>query len=154
MKKPIYLLIAFVQFIQVFAFAGNGFNYAAQGKQLSKDWLFKPLASKDVSLEVERVDGDINLHLYSQSMWGIDMIYVEKSKDPTDGFTRCKTVKVADHLILSKSYIGVVDEMPYASNIDCYYRIRTVSPSGATKIYPAVSLAPVFETETIETVER
>jgi CO dehydrogenase/acetyl-CoA synthase delta subunit len=120
----------------------------------SKPWLFKPLAASDVSLEVERIGGEVMLHLYSKNMRNVEMIYVEKSSDPTNGFSRCKTVKVSDFLVKSKNYIGVADVNPGSTNTDSYYRIRTVSTGGDTKIYSAVDLAPLYQVEPQETVER
>ena len=153
MNKSCYFLAPFVLFFTFVSVAGNGINYAAQGKP-TKDWLYKSINSKDINLEVERIGDAVLLHLYSQSMWSVENIYIEKSKDPTDGFVRCKSVKVADNLAKSKTYISVADEMPYPSNVDCYYRLRTVSPSGSTKIHPVVSLAPIFIVEPMETVEK
>jgi len=118
-----------------------------------KEWLFHPVATSAVNLEVERIGSDIMLYLYSASMKDVSMIYVEKSKDPTGGFTHCKAVKVADHLAKSKNYIGVVDESPYANSVDSYYRIKTVNAAGETKVYPAVNLGPIFTIEDNETVD-
>ena len=43
-----------------------------------KPALSKPLAASDVSLEVERISGEVLMHLYSKNMAKVDMIYVEK----------------------------------------------------------------------------
>ena len=152
MKRSILLLIAAaLSFTAVFA--GGGAAPAPESKSVQKEWLFKPLSTNDVSLELERLDGNVLLYLFSQNMRNVDMIYIEKSKDPTYGFTRCKTIKVSDHLVRSKNYISVVDDSPYDSNTDCYYRIRTVSATGATKIYPVVGLSPIMSIEP-ETVDN
>ena len=136
------------------AFAGAPPTPAPENTTVpTKQWLFKPLSSNDVSLEVERIDANVMVYLFSQNMKNVDMIYVEKSKDPTNGFTRCKTIKVADLLVKSKNYINVVDDNPLSANNDCYYRIRTVTAEGATKIYPAVVLSPIqtIDSETADT---
>jgi hypothetical protein len=93
------------------------------------------------------------LYLYSQNLRTVDMIYIEKSKDPSEGFTRCKAVKVSDFLVKSKNYINVEDDAPFDSNTDSYYRIRTVSTNGATKIYSAIDLSPIMSIEP-ETVDN
>ncbi|MCW3128002.1 MAG: hypothetical protein JWO03_3660 [Bacteroidetes bacterium] len=152
MKKPILFLAALTLTIQL-TYAGTGVTEATPTKS-NKQWLFKPVAATDVNLEVERIGGEVVLHLYSQSMRNVDMIYVERSSDPTNGFSRCKTVKVSDFLVKSKNYIGVSDANPTSSNIDIYYRIRTVTSKGETKIYPAVDLAPLYQVEPQEIVER
>ena len=129
-------------------FAGSGIGSSTSQKQ----WLFQPLSNNDVSLEVERLDADVQLHLFSQNMKNVDVIYIEKSKDPTGGFTRCSTIKVSEHLVKSKNYISIVDQNPYDATTDCYYRIRTVTASGATKIYPVVGLSPIVPIESGEDV--
>lgn len=149
MKKSILILAVLIGCFYT-TFAGNP---APESVAAHKQWLFKPISDNDVSLELERLGGNVQLYLFSQNMKGVDLIYVEKSKDPTNGFTRCKTVKVSDHLVKSKNYISVVDDSPYDSNTDSYYRIRTVSASGATKIYPVVDLSPIMSIEP-ETVEN
>jgi len=131
-----------------YTFAGSGIGSSSSQKQ----WLFKPLPKNEVSLEVERLDADVQLHLFSQNMKNVDVIYVEKSKDPTEGFTRCSTVKVSQHLDKSKNYISLVDSNPYDATTDCYYRIRTVTASGTTKIYPVVGLSPIVPIESGEDV--
>jgi hypothetical protein len=152
MKKTILILAAVVGTFYT-TFAGNGAAPAPESVAAQKNWLFKPIKDNDVSLEIERLGGNVQMYLYSQNMKGVDLIYVEKSKDPTNGFSRCKTVKVSDHQVKSKNYISVVDDSPYDSNTDSYYRIRTVSASGSTKIYPVVGLAPVMSIEP-ETVDN
>jgi len=136
------------------AFAGSGVISPPENSASHKQWLFKPLSANDVSLEVERLDGNVLLYLFSQNMKSVDMIYVEKSKDPTGGFVRCKSVKVADHLVKSKNYISVVDDNPYSATTDSYYRIRTVSASGETKLYPVVGLSPILSIESETTVDN
>jgi hypothetical protein len=152
MKKSMLIVATLIGSVYT-TFAGNGSAPAPENKQVQKNWLFKPLSTNDVSLELERLGDNVELYLYSQNMKSVDMIYVEKSKDPTEGFTRCKTIKVSDHLVKSKNYISIADDAPYDSNTDSYYRIRTVTASGATKIYSAVGLAPIMSIEP-ETVDN
>ena len=152
MKKSILIASALIGSLYT-SFAGNGAAPAPENKTVQKQWLFKPLSTNDVSLELERLDGNVVVYLFSQNMKNVDLIYVEKSKDPTNGFTRCKTVKVSDHLLKSKNYISVVDDAPYDSNTDCYYRIRTVTAKGETKIYATVGLSPIISIEP-ETVDN
>jgi hypothetical protein len=149
MKKSILILAALIGCFYT-TFAGNP---APESKAAQKQWLFKPISDNDVSLELERLGGNVQMYLFSHNMKSVDLIYVEKSKNPYTGFTRCKTVKVSDHLVKSKNYISVVDDLPYDSNTDSYYRIRTVSASGATKIYPVVDLSPIMSIEA-ETVDN
>jgi hypothetical protein len=152
MKKSILFLAALVLAFNC-TFAGSGATENTEAKS-NKQWLFKPLAASDVNLEVERIGGEVMLHLYSQTMRNVDMIYVEKSSDPTNGFSRCKTVKVSDFLIKSKNYIEVSDANPTSANLDSYYRIRTVNSKGETKIYPAIDLAPLYQVDPMEVVEK
>jgi hypothetical protein len=152
MKKSILILAAVAGSFYT-TFAGTGLVAPPENNVAEKQWLFKPLATNDVSLEVERLGGNVQLYLYSQNMKSVDLIYVEKSKDPTNGFTRCKVVKVADHLVKSKNYISVVDDSPYDSNTDSYYRIKTVSSTGSTKVYPVIGLSPIINIEP-ETVDN
>jgi hypothetical protein len=151
MKKSILIIAALIgSFYTSFAVGGV---VTPENKSVQKQWLFKPLSANDVSLELERLDGNVMLYLYSQNLRTVDMIYIEKSKDPTEGFTRCKAVKVSDFLVKSKNYINVEDDAPFDANTDSYYRIRTVSTNGATKIYSAVGLSPIMSIEP-ETVDN
>jgi hypothetical protein len=155
MKKLLLTLTTLtLAFTSIYAGTGTAANSTPASPRAGKEWLFKPLAAKDVSLELERIGPQVMLYLYSQNLKSVDMIYVEKSKDPTNNFTRCKTVKVSDHLIKSKNYIEAIDDNPYAWSDECYYRIRTVTASGDTKIYPAVNLSPLVAIEPIETVDN
>jgi hypothetical protein len=146
MKKSI-LIIASMMGTFLTSFAGTGLIPAPENNVPQKQWLFKPLSTNDVSLEVERLGDNVELYLFSQNMKGVDLIYVEKSKDPTAGFTRCKVVKVSDFLIKSKNYISVQDDAPYDANTDSYYRIKTVTSLGATKVYSVIDLAPIQSIE-------
>ena len=151
MKRTI-LLLAMLLTGLCYTYAGGPANSTAA--KSDKPALAKPLASGDVSLEVERISGEVLMHLYSKTMTKVDMIYVEKSNDPTKGFNSCKAVKVADLLIKSKTYIEVSDATPSAANTDTYYRIRTVTASGETKVYPAIELAPIYEIESLDVADK
>lgn len=151
MKKSIlFLAVAILSLQSIYAGTGADASIRKDGKE----WLFRPLASSDVSLEVERIGGEVMVHLYSQNMRNVDVIYVEKSSDPTSGFTRCQSVKVADFLIKSKNYIEVSDANPTSANLDSYYRIRTISTKGETKTYAPVDLAPLYQVDPLEVVEK
>ncbi len=152
MNKSILFVAALILSFQ-HMYAGTGATDASARKD-GKEWLFKPLASTDVSLEVERIGGEVMVHLYSQNMRNVDVIYVEKSSDPTSGFARCQSVKVSDFLIKSKNYIEVADANPGSSNVDSYYRIRTISTKGETKTYAPVDLAPLYQVDPLEVVEK
>ena len=78
MKKSIFILALLLGSI-ITTFAGSEIGPSSSSKQ----WLFKPLLKNDVSLEVERLDDNVQLHLFSQNMKNVDVIYVEKSKDPS-----------------------------------------------------------------------
>ena len=153
MKRSILILVTLVIALQC-TYAGTGVANNSAPEKSNKQWLFKPLANSDVNLEVERIGGEVLLHLYSKAMRNVDMIYVERSSDPTNGFTRCKTVKVNDFLVKSKNYIEATDANPASANMDSYYRIRTVTATGETKIYPVVGLSPLYQLEAGEVVER
>lgn len=153
MKKTLLITAAIIGIIYT-STAGTGAAPAPESKVIQKQWLFKPLAANDVSMEVERLEGNVLVHLFSKNMKGVETIYVEKSKNPTEGFTRCKAVKVSENLIKSKNYISVVDNAPFDSNTDCYYRISTVTASGVTKVYPPINLSPVFTIEPDAMVEN
>jgi hypothetical protein len=154
MKRTILLFTALISLHIVYAGAPAPSDTPPTPGKVSKQWLFKPLAAGDVSLEVERIGGEVMLHLYSQNMRNVETIYVEKSSDPTTGFARCKAVKVSDFLVKSKNYIGVTDANPSSSDSDSYYRIRTVSTKGETKTYAAVGLAPLYQIEPTEMVDN
>jgi hypothetical protein len=153
MKKYILLIAAFGSTFYG-AMAGNGIapNNTETKATTTKQWLFKPLAANDVSLEVERLGNEIMIYLFSQNMKNVESIQLERSKTPNAGYTSFKTIRVPSSLAKSKNYIGTTDDSPFNASQESYYRMKVVYASGATKTSQWVNLSPItpIEPETVE----
>ena len=154
MKKYI-LFLAALSLTYMSSYAGSGVKNSNETNTntTTKQWLFKPLAANEVSLEVERLGGEVMIYLFSQNMSNVESIQIERSKTPNGGYTLCKTIAVQQFLLKSKNYIGVTDDSPYSSGVDSYYRIKVQYMSGASKTLSWVNLSPIMPIEN-ETVEK
>ncbi|MFN8309820.1 MAG: hypothetical protein U0T73_07650 [Chitinophagales bacterium] len=157
MKKLVLITAVVLSIVNVKAetnpsAAGAGKAMPVIASQKDK-WLFKPLVSNEVSLEMERIGDEVMLYLYSQTMKNYDAIVIEKSQNGSL-FVPCKTVKVAEHLTQSKTYIGISDEKPLPANSDCYYRIKATTKTGVTKVYDPQVLSSLQYIEPVEFVEN
>ena len=146
MRKYI-LIIATLSLTYMSSYAGSGNPNNSESTTTSKQWLFKPLAALDVSLEVERLGGEVMLYLYSRNMQNVESIQIERSKTPNSGFAHCKTIAVPQFLLKSKNYICVTDDSPFSAGVDSYYRIKVQYMSGASKILSCVNLSPIMPIE-------
>lgn len=125
MKKVTFTLALI--FTILFSIAGP-----APEKRVFKD------ATRDVNLELERVQGQVLFHLLSDKLGDLDQIIVERNGG--NGFVSCKIINVKD-VIAMDGYFVSADKFPLSAKVDCLYRLKTISKEGITITYPPVELS-------------
>lgn len=94
----------------------------------------------EINLEVERLKGEVAIHLLSQNFTELDQVIIERSGDGIQGFTPCKVLDVKDQQIVEGNYVVAKDRFPYPASVDTYYRVKTISKEGITKTYAPIQL--------------
>lgn len=79
-------------------------------------------------------------------------VTIERSIDPVVHFSQCKYL-APDKAKDSKRIYHLEDAYPLSTSQDLFYRIKTVSAEGVTRVYPPVRL-PAGTPETKETVKK
>lgn len=97
---------------------------------------------EDVVLEVERVKGEVLLHLLVKDLNQYDHILVERSAENQNYFGQCKYISCAEEKPVNDQLMKQ-DKYPFSAAKDVYYRIKTVTRDGVSRVYPAVLLAAV-----------
>lgn len=131
MSKRAFFTLIVISAVSVFAVFANG--------EIQKSSSFKS-SDEEVALDVQRVTGEVKLHLIVKNISQYDHIVIERSAETPDYFGKCKYISSADIKTESIDVVQV-DRYPYAANKDVYYRIKTVTKNGIERAYPAVLLA-------------
>ena len=133
MRKKVFFTLFVISAVSVLVVFANG--------EVQKNSSFKS-SDEEVAIEVQRIAGEVKLHLVVKNMNQYDHILIERSAETPDYFGKCKYISSAD---IKTENIDVVqiDRYPYAANKDVYYRIKTVTKNGIERAYPAVLLASV-----------
>lgn len=97
---------------------------------------------EDVVLEVERGKGEVVLHLLVKDLSQYDHILVERSAENQNYFGQCKYISCAEEKTVNDQ-LTKQDKYPFSAAKDVYYRIKTVTKDGVSRVYPAVLLAAV-----------
>jgi len=97
-------------------------------------------ADDEISLQVERSSGAVLLRMFIKDITQYDHILVERSAETPNYFGKCRYI-ACNEVKPINGYLLQYDRYPYAANKDVYYRVKTVSKTGAEKVYPAVLLA-------------
>ena len=133
--KKIFFTLTVISAVSVFAVFANG--------EVQKSSSFKS-SDEEVSIDVQRITGEVKLHLMIKNMSKYDHILIERSAETPDYFGKCKYISCADAKTEKGDFIQV-DKYPYSANKDVYYRIKTVTKDGIERAYPAVLLASVTQ---------
>lgn len=100
---------------------------------------FMKSADGEVALEVARGEQSVDMALYFSKASGYDCVMVERSADQQFNFSQCKYVKFNNS---ANDRVVIVQKdtypMPFAN--DVFYRLKTISRDGVTRIYPSVRL--------------
>jgi hypothetical protein len=129
MKNIIATLAVIGTFSYSFAAANPGAKHA-----------FKD-PNAEVALEIERNKSEVVLHVLAQDMAQYDHIIIERSGNGGEFFSQVKYIQTEGADIEDGNYVFRADKYPLPSNVDSYYRIKTVSKDGITRTFPSVALA-------------
>jgi len=109
----------------------------------SNDYFLKS-SDAEFAMEVSRGDKGIDIALLLSKASQFDFVTIEKSADSQTGFSQCKYIKfnesANDSVVIVKR-----DVYPLTSADDVYYRLKTVTKEGVTRVYPAVRLPALHE---------
>ena len=100
---------------------------------------FLKTSDDEMSIELSQGKLNVNIKLCFFAASKYEYLIIERSDGSQTGFSQCKYVKfednTADSVVISKT-----DEYPVTMARDVYYRIRTFTKEGASRIYPSVRL--------------
>ena len=109
----------------------------------SSDYFFHS-SDNEVAMELSRSELGINIALLFFKASQFEYVLIEKSADAQNSFSQCKYIKfnesANDSVVIVKR-----DVYPLTSNEDVYYRVKTVTKEGVTRIYPPVRLPGLKE---------
>jgi hypothetical protein len=96
----------------------------------------------DINFDIERKSGEVVLHFQSSLFKNYDEIIVERSSENSGGYTACKVISLSE-VKLDGDYYRTSDKFPVSAKMTTYYRIKTISKEGITKIFPPLELTPL-----------
>jgi hypothetical protein len=115
------------------------FNPFAQ----ANDYMMKS-ADNEVGMEVSRNDKGVDIALFFSRASQFEYVAIEKSGDAQNNFSQCKYIKfnesANDSVVIVKR-----DTYPYSSTEDVFYRLKTITKDGVSRIYPSVRLPGIKE---------
>ncbi len=122
----------------VFCCCAVGFNTVFSQ---APDFFLKS-ADDELAIEVSRGEQSVTIALYFIKASQYESVLIERSDNQQLNFSQCKYIKFNDSandtVVLSKKDTY---PMPFANDI--YYRVKTITKDGVTRIYPSVRLPGV-----------
>lgn len=107
------------------------------------DYFFKS-ADGELAMELSREGQSVNIALFLTNASQFEEVMIERSLDAFNNFGQCKYIKfngsAQPNVVIVKR-----DDFPLTSVDEAYYRIKTVSTEGVTRIYPSVRLPGLRE---------
>lgn len=104
----------------------------------SSDYFLKS-SDEEMTIEVSQGKLNVNIKLTFFSASKYDYVVIERSDGSQSSFSQCKYIKfndnTGDSVVISKT-----DDYPLTLARDVYYRVRTFTKEGASRIYPSVRL--------------
>lgn len=92
-----------------------------------------------MAIELSQGRLNVNIKLSFSAASKYDYLIIERSDGSQSGFSQCKYLKfennTPDSVVISKT-----DEYPVTMARDVFYRVRTFTKEGASRIYPSVRL--------------
>lgn len=111
---------------------------AGNALQAQNDYFFKS-ADGELAMELSRQQQSVTIALFITNASQFEQITIERSLDGLNNFGQCKYIKF-NQSAQTNVVIVKKDEYPLSTIDDTYYRVKTVSTEGITRIYPAVRL--------------
>lgn len=103
---------------------------------------FMKSSDDELAIEVSRGEQSVTIALYFTKASQYESVLIERSDNQQLNFSQCKYIKfnnsANDTVVLSKKDTY---PMPFANDI--YYRVKTITKDGVTRIYPSVRLPGV-----------
>ncbi len=104
----------------------------------SSDYFLKT-SDDEMAIELSQGRLNVNIKLSFSAASKYDYLIIERSDGSQSGFSQCKYLKfennTPDSVVISKT-----DEYPVTMARDVFYRVRTFTKEGASRIYPSVRL--------------
>jgi hypothetical protein len=95
---------------------------------------------KAVTLDVERVNGEVTLNLNAQETDKYKSIIIERSASEIDAFAQVCVITADELTGMSSVGIEKVDKYPINAQSTSFYRVKAVETSGVIRMFPAVQL--------------
>ncbi len=93
----------------------------------------------EFAMEVSRGEYGIEIAILFTKASQFEYVTIEKSGDSQNNFGQCKYIKfnesANDSVIIVKR-----DTYPLTASEDVYYRVKTITKDGVSRVYPAVRL--------------
>lgn len=103
---------------------------------------FMKSSDDELAIEVSRGAQSVTIALYFTKASQYESVLIERSDNQQLNFSQCKYIKfnesAKDTVVLSKK-----DNYPMPFSNDIYYRVKTITKEGVTRIYPSVRLPGV-----------
>jgi hypothetical protein len=101
-------------------------------------------ADNEVGMEVNRGDKYVEVTILLTRASQFDCVMIERSGDAQNNFSQCKYIKfnesANDSVVIVKR-----DTYPFSPVDDVFYRLKTITKEGVTRIYPSVRLPGLKE---------
>ncbi len=111
----------------------------------SSDYFLKS-TDQELAIEVSRSNNGIEIAIFLTKASQFEYVLIEKSADPQNGFSQCKYIKfnesANDSVVIVKR-----DVYPLTASEDVYYRVKTITKDGASRVYPSVRLPGLHGTK-------
>lgn len=106
---------------------------------------FLSSSDDEIAIELTREQQTVNIALFLFKASKFEFVSIERSLDAQNNFSQCKYIKFNESA--QDSVVIVKKDLYPQSNVDAvYYRVKTVTRDGATRIYPSVRLPAISET--------
>ena len=139
MSKNLFFKISFI-FLLVIS-ASSSFSQ-------NNDYFLKS-SDNEVAIEVSRGNGGIDVAIIFTKASQFEYVMIEKSADSQNGFSQCKYIKfnesANDSVVIVKR-----DVYPLNASDDVYYRVKTITKEGVSRVYPAVRLPGLHDTKKLK----
>lgn len=126
--RPLFLLLILFAGVNVF----------------SQTDYFLRSSDDEIVIELTREQQTINIALFLFKASKFEFVSIERSLDAQNNFSQCKYIKFNESA--QDSVVIVKKDLYPQSNTDAvFYRVKTVTRDGATRIYPSVRLPAISE---------
>lgn len=98
----------------------------------------------ELAIELSREQQSVNIALFISNAQQFESVSIERSLDSQNNFGQCKFIQfnqsAQPNVVIVKK-----DAFPLTYVDEVYYRVKTISTDGVTRIYPSVRLPGIRE---------